>query len=1062
MTTPRAVMLPAGLRVPVPGTRQLVAVGAAAAAVVALFTVALPHLHVPTGSGRWQTPLPFVLLGLVQGMVYGLLAVGLVLVYRSNRIINFAHGQVGAFGAALFGTFVVKGHVPYYVALGPALALAGGTGYLTETVVIRRLRKAPPLMSIVATLGVGQLLLALVAVFDSQAGAGRLFPQPPLLPTFSIGVLRVTSSYFAMLVFAPLVVLGVGAFLKFSKVGIGIRAAAANPGAARMAGIFSGRMSGLVWALAGSLAAFGAILTLPGQSFTNAASFGPSLLLRALAGAVLGRMVSLPLALLGGIGIGVLESLLDVNYGDAGTVEVALFVVIVVAMLAQRQRIGRAEEKGSWAAVQAFRPLPAALRQVWLIRNLGLLVAVAVLGFFLLLPLGISNADCVKITGILGFIVIGISVGIVTGLAGQLSLGQFAIAAIGAVASFQVARRTGSYLESFAYAGAASALVSVLIGLPALRVKGLLLTVTTLSFALVVPDYLLGRPWAFGPGRDPGRPTVLGDPLVRGKQYIYLALAVLVIATLLARNVRRGGIGRLLVSVRDNEDAARAFTVPAARVKIQAFALAGFLAGIGGALYAHSLPLVSQTSFTTQASLDVVTMTVIGGVGILAGPYLGSIVVLFLPEFVPLGSFALFASAFGQLVILVFLPGGLAEFVTPLRDRVARVVGARMGIDVDAAYLVESSSGAALDTPAAALGGIPPTAVERRPAPVPVAGQHGSAHLLEASGLRKSFGGVRAVRGVSFVVRQGETLGLIGPNGAGKTTTFELLAGFTKADEGAVHFAGHDITYLGPEARGRLGLIRSFQDAALFPTLTVTECVQLSLERVEPTRLLPAIAGLTRQERRKERAARDLVAWMGLDRYRSAQIQELSTGTRRITEIACLVALEPRMLLLDEPSSGVAQKETEALGALLERLREQLQLTLIVIEHDIPLIMGLSDRIVAMADGQVIAQGTPDVVRHDPAVVEAYLGGSITAIERSGSATGRAPEVRAGPAAPAKAPAGALSTLAGLSAMRAETLLRHFGSVEALRGASAADLCALPGIGVGTARRVLEALAEER
>jgi ABC-type branched-subunit amino acid transport system ATPase component len=269
--------------------------------------------------------------------------------------------------------------------------------------------------------------------------------------------------------------------------------------------------------------------------------------------------------------------------------------------------------------------------------------------------------------------------------------------------------------------------------------------------------------------------------------------------------------------------------------------------------------------------------------------------------------------------------------------------------------------------------------------------------LLEARQLRKRFGGVAAVDGVSFAVRSGETLGLIGPNGAGKTTTFELLGGFTRADTGQVVFDRRDISHLGPEQRARLGLIRSFQDAALFPTMTVKETVMLALERVQPTRFLSAAIGVTWGEQRREQRARELVAMMGLDRYRDKQIQELSTGTRRITEIACLVALRPTCLLLDEPSSGIAQRETEALGTLLVDLKRQLDLTLVIIEHDIPLIMGISDRIVAMADGRVIAEGTPDVVRNDPGVIDAYLGGSIDAIERSGARPVPAPNGVPGP-----------------------------------------------------------------
>jgi ABC-type branched-subunit amino acid transport system ATPase component len=257
--------------------------------------------------------------------------------------------------------------------------------------------------------------------------------------------------------------------------------------------------------------------------------------------------------------------------------------------------------------------------------------------------------------------------------------------------------------------------------------------------------------------------------------------------------------------------------------------------------------------------------------------------------------------------------------------------------------------------------------------------------MLEAQGLIKHFGGVKAVNDVSFSVRAGETLGLIGPNGAGKTTTFELLGGFTKPDHGRVIFDRRDVSYLGPEDRARLGLIRSFQDAALFPTMTVEETVVLAQERLHHTSFIGSVLGTSYLGERAKRArARELVGLLGLDRYRDRQIRELSTGTRRITEIACLVALEPTCLLLDEPSSGIAQRETEALGTLLDDLKRQLDLTLIVIEHDIPLIMSISDRIVAMADGVVICEGTPEVVRNDARVVDAYLGGSITAIERSG------------------------------------------------------------------------------
>jgi ABC-type branched-subunit amino acid transport system ATPase component len=444
-------------------------------------------------------------------------------------------------------------------------------------------------------------------------------------------------------------------------------------------------------------------------------------------------------------------------------------------------------------------------------------------------------------------------------------------------------------------------------------------------------------------------------------------------------------------------------------------------------------------------------------VSALIGPILGAVWVLGLP-LLDIGNIGLAATTFGALLLILWKPGGLVQFVEPVRDLVVKAIARRHGIDPEPLFAgtsdddnaaVDSAPRAQLDDLRSA-GAAPLTA--RRHLPTP------GTTLLEARHLRKSFGGVHAVRDVSFAVRAGETVGLIGPNGAGKTTTFELLGGFTRPDVGHVLFDRRDVSYLGPEERAKLGLIRSFQDAALFPTMTVKETVMLALERVQPTRFLSATLGTTLGERSKERRARALVAAMGLDRYRDKQIQELSTGTRRITEIACLVALEPVCLLLDEPSSGIAQRETEALGALLADLKRQLDLTLVVIEHDIPLIMGISDRIIAMADGNVIAEGTPDVVRNDPAVIDAYLGGSITAIERSGAAASKASPLSDGSAEVATM----LASVRGLGETRIHDLLTTFGSPEAIRAADVAELCRVPGVGPNLAERIRAALDDDQ
>ena len=946
-----------------------------------------------TLTGRWETPLPAVILGMIIGLTYGLLAVGLVLVYRTNRVVNFAHGEIGAFGAAFFGIAVTRWHIPYWVAFPFGLAVGGAVGAVAEVAVIRRLRAAPRLMSVVATLAVGAVVVGFARALNTTAGVGRLYPSPSGLPTFRIGGLLVTQAYVGMLVFGPLLVVALILFLRKSKYGLALRAAAAAPDTARMSGVFASRMSSLAWALAGALSAFTAIMTAPSLGFTGAQSFGAPLLLRALAAAAIGRMTNLAGALVAGIGLGIVEQLLLWNYSQTGLVDVALFAIILLALIVQRTKVGREEEeRGSWAAVQALRPLPDALRELWLVRHLGTVVGVVTLAFAALLPTFVSNSSSVTLSGIFALAIMGLSLGIVTGLGGQLSVGQFAVAAVAGVVSFHVTNNGGNFILAFVYAGIAAAFASLLLGLPALRARGLMLTVTTLAFALITPTWLLGQSWMLGSGASPEQPTVFGTRLDTGRSYYFVALAVLLVAMLIARNVRGGGLGRVLTAIRDNEDNARAFTVRAVQAKSQAFLLAGFLAGIGGALYMHSLVRVVPASFPTRVSIDLVVMAVIGGLGIMSGPLLGALLVLAFPAFVPLDTAGATATSFGQLLIIMYLPGGIAQVIEPLRNRVVRFIGRRAGVDVDRAYAESSPTGReTLARPAMRIGDLHTDELPGRPA--------GSV-LLEATGLVKSFGGVHAVNDVSLRILTGETVGLIGPNGAGKTTTFELLSGFLRPDRGTVWFDGQDVTSFGPETRAQLGLIRSFQDSALFPTLTVLDAVALAMERTIPTRFVASLARPTGSERSKQRLARDIVGLMGLDRYRDMQVQELSTGTRRIAEMACLVAARPSLLLFDEPSTGIAQRETEALGDVIREIRQALDVTLIIIEHDMPLIMGISDRVIAMADGHVIASGTPSSVQNDPLVVEAYLGGTLAAIERSGVATtgngSRAPKAKAG------------------------------------------------------------------
>jgi branched-chain amino acid transport system ATP-binding protein len=261
--------------------------------------------------------------------------------------------------------------------------------------------------------------------------------------------------------------------------------------------------------------------------------------------------------------------------------------------------------------------------------------------------------------------------------------------------------------------------------------------------------------------------------------------------------------------------------------------------------------------------------------------------------------------------------------------------------------------------------------------------------VLECRDVVKRFGGITAVDHVALRLRDGEILGLIGHNGAGKTTLVDCISGFNAIESGRILLRGHDVTDWAPHERARGGLGRSFQDAMLYPSLTVLETICVARERHLACRdLVAAALGLPasyESELDVLATAEDLVELMGLGAFREKLTGELSTGSRRIVDLACILAQEPRVLLLDEPSGGVAQRETEALGPLLLRVREHTGCSVVVIEHDMPLLSTICDRMIALELGAVIAEGTPTDVLQHPAVIESYLGTDESAINRSGT-----------------------------------------------------------------------------
>ena len=943
-------------------------------------------------------PIPIVL-GVLTGLTYGLLAVGLVLVYRASKFINFAQTAVGVFGAAVLGALVTRAGVPYWIAFPVGIIAGAGMAGLIEAGLIRRISSYPRVIGMVVTLGMATFLLAISTVINADAVTGIKYPKPPGLPTFEVGGLPISSAYVAMVMLTPLVLVALVWFLKRSRYGLATRAAADNADAASLAGVSAARMVTLSWVVAGAISAFTAILVWPTQGTQGTDGLGPTLLLKGLAGAVIARFQSLPLALGSSVIIGVIEQILLTGSVTGGLVELALGVIIILALLLQPRLGRRQESEGDWGRLFPA-PLPSVYQRVLLVRIMDRTVIAMLLVGLAALYLVINNAVASGLVYVVGFTLVGLSVAIVTGLAGQLTLGQFAFAGIGAAVSVQVGNATGNYWLGLVAGVAAAAVAAALVGVPALRLRGLALAVSTLAFALITSAWLLKQPFFLGEGVSPSRPVIFGFSFAGAKEYYLLAVLFLALGIVVAGNVRSSGFGRLLRALRDNEEAARALTVGASRRKLQVYAVAGAIAGLGGIVLGQAQVTLTTLTFSPQASIDVVATAVVGGLGVLLGPLYGSAYAVGIPTLLKFDALLISVLTLSWLVILVIVPGGLGSGVAAVRRRVADTLARASGIDPVQARLDDAGGGAAdRSVSVGDLAALPRvTGATIRP--------RTGAVVLETRGLTKSFGGVQAVRGVDLQVQEGEILGIIGPNGAGKTTVFEMVAGFTKPDAGAVLFQGKDITHRSPEQRAEQGLVRSFQAARLFPTLTVLDTVTVAQESLDPSSAVLASVGLKGADRRKRAHAMELLDVMGLGPLAHRPVGQLSTGTRRMVELTSLLALDPAVLLLDEPAGGIAQSEGDVLVELFGTVRRELGTTLVVIEHDLPLLFRLADRLVAMELGAVIAVGTPDEVRNHPDVVRSYLGGEVAAVERSGW-SGAPASAPAAPAAPAMPPTAA-------------------------------------------------------
>ncbi|HEY2258220.1 MAG TPA: branched-chain amino acid ABC transporter permease/ATP-binding protein [Solirubrobacteraceae bacterium] len=915
----------------------------------------------------------FVLLGLGPGALIAGLALGVVLTYRGAGIVNLATGGVAMLGGYAFWALRTDQIAGIHLSTGPALVAALAfvvvVGVLIEFVAFRPLRTASPLAKLVSSLGV--LLIAQATVVLAFGTTPQ--PEPSVLPQTPVKVLGAVIPVDRFILTGIVIVLaaGLASLYRWSRFGLATRAASENQTAAMLGGLSPDRLSLantlLACLIAGGMGILAASLTsLDSETL-------PLQIVPALAAALLARFTSFSLACAAGIALGIIDSLLQyvsslswfpTSGGIAvpGIQELVTFLIIIGAMYIRGARLpGRGD--------LVEQRLPLAPRPQNLIRTAviaGVICAVALV----VLPYDFREALINTLIGTL----MALSLVVLTGFVGQISVVQLTLAG---VTGFAISHFAVNFGIGFPLAPIIGTAVAVLLGmitaLSALRVRGVALAVVTLAAAVAIQNFgFLNPTWGGGQSGSPvPEPHLLGldlgtnahfrglDGNVPSPIYGWVVLAVTLGLCLVVGALRRGNLGQRMLAVRSNERAAAAASINPRNVKLAAFGISALVAGLAGSLYAYNFGSVSADRFDAFTALSLIAFAYAGGITLISGAAFAGLV----------STQALFPYAldkwFGLNGNWFLLFGGVILIVTLIQNPEGVAGAFYRRTHRRPAFDPELPKAAVRDPVSAARGPVAGNSSSPR-------GKRGTP-VLRVRGLSVAFGGVHALSDVDLEVGEGELVGLIGPNGAGKTTLIDAVTGFVKCG-GVVELDGRNIEKLASYERARLGCSRTWQGTDLFDDLDVRE------------NLAVAAAGERATAGDGASAARDAagagpsdvdatLATMGLDPIAPALPSELSEGQRKLVGFARAVVSRPRLLCLDEPAAGLDSGESWVLGRRLRDLADRGQSTLLI-DHDMGLVLGICDRVVVLEFGKVIANDAPEVVRRDPAVIVAYLGGA--------------------------------------------------------------------------------------
>jgi ABC-type branched-subunit amino acid transport system ATPase component/branched-subunit amino acid ABC-type transport system permease component len=984
----------------------------------------------------------FLILGLGSGAVYAALGIGLVVTYRSSGVVNLATAAIALYVAYTYAFLrqgklvdpvpglnptpsIGTGPLGFWPSFGISIVIAVVLGALLYVLIFRPLRAAPAAAKAVASVGVMVVVQALLAtgIGSSVVSVSPIFPYH----VYDILGRRVPGDrlWFTAVIIVVAVVLTL--WFRFTRFGLATRAAAESEKGAFVTGLSPQRIALVNWALSTVIAGIGGVLIAPIVDLVPDAY--ALFIVAALAAALVGNFTKIGVTVAAALVIGMLQSeatnLQSQSWApQSGLTDLVPLIVILVFLVLRGQEL-----PARGAIIQHTLGLAPRPRG-YIVPG----VVIAVAGFVSLAVTHNSMRGAIITTLVMA--IIALSQVVVTGYSGQISFAQLTIAGVGA---FSLTRIQFQLHVPFPFAPLLAAvfamIVGVVVGLPALRIRGLPVAVVTLALAAVLQNLWFNNPQLNGgfggaPVKDP---SIFGVDLGVGSGHSYpelsfgvLCLIVLLLAAGGVALLRRSRLGAAMLAVRANERAAAASGISVSQIKLAAFAIGGFLAGLGGAMLAYQQTAADESSFTALGGLAFFTTAYLAGVtsvsgginaGIIAaggiiytlvnngvplwiyvlliGLLLVGLVQLAWPRFIrpalvvvalaaaaaaifhhggiQLGEY--YAAISGVLLILTVIlnPEGI---VGPIQSQLAALrekLAARRSPARTVALPAADALGPAGGLPVAvelAAGGVLPAADGLATTERPTRPDGPARPLLTVSGVSVRYGGVVANEDVSFEVFPGEIVGLIGPNGAGKTTLIDAISGYARAT-GSVELLGRKLDGLKPFQRSRDGLGRTFQGIELYDDLSVRENVEVGTMAARSERADGAHPVL---------GVDAYFKILDLQAVADQPVRQLSVGQRQLVSVARALAGRPVIVLLDEPAAGLDATESRWLGGRLRAIRDA-GTTIVMIDHDMGLVLDVCDRIVVLNLGKVVAVGPPAEIERNDEVKRAYLGTTHADVE---------------------------------------------------------------------------------